>query len=198
MSSRSTQTTSQNVSVGLQTDLPSSRGVALHTKAWSPRPSSATTSTLASARTRQISTSLDKVHGRIERPCCSPKYGSPKLQRRVSSGWSPNGSWCVLEAPQTGAAKVKSHAFDFRLHLQAGWELYLQGPQPVEPTAKNHGWEWGLGLGSLHHHQRQPCPQRSHRRPVQPLQCGGTLRKHRVALEGRWRCKDFAWQITKY
>ncbi|XP_011620117.2 protein SOGA1 isoform X2 [Takifugu rubripes] len=86
MSSRSTQTTSQNVSVGLQTDLPSSRGVALHTKAWSPRPSSATTSTLASARTRQISTSLDKVHGRIERPCCSPKYGSPKLQRRVSSG----------------------------------------------------------------------------------------------------------------
>lgn len=86
MSSRSTQTSSHNVSVGLQTDLPGSRGMALHGKAWSPRPSSTTTSPLASARTRQISTSLDKVHGRIERPCCSPKYGSPKLQRRVSSG----------------------------------------------------------------------------------------------------------------
>lgn len=87
MSTRSTQTSSQYVSIGLQTDsLPGSRGAGLHSKAWSPRPSSTTTSSLASARTRQISTSLDKVHSRIERPCCSPKYGSPKLQRRVSSG----------------------------------------------------------------------------------------------------------------
>ncbi|XP_047433610.1 protein SOGA1 isoform X2 [Mugil cephalus] len=87
VSTRSTQTAAQYVSIGLQTEaLPSSRGAALHSKSWSPRPSSTTTSSLASARTRQISTSLDKVHGRIERPCCSPKYGSPKLQRRVSSG----------------------------------------------------------------------------------------------------------------
>uniref|UniRef100_UPI0037E99624 microtubule cross-linking factor 2 n=1 Tax=Semicossyphus pulcher TaxID=241346 RepID=UPI0037E99624 len=87
MSTRSTQTAAQYASIGLQTDnLPSSRGAGLHSKAWSPRPSSTTTSSLASARTRQISTSLDKVHSRIERPCCSPKYGSPKLQRRVSSG----------------------------------------------------------------------------------------------------------------
>ena len=87
MSTRSTQTASQYVSIGLQTDsLPSSRGTGLHSKAWSPRPSPNSTSSLVSARTRQISTSLDKVHSRIERPCCSPKYGSPKLQRRVSSG----------------------------------------------------------------------------------------------------------------
>ncbi|XP_040922066.1 protein SOGA1 isoform X2 [Toxotes jaculatrix] len=86
MSTRSTQTAAQYVSIGLQTDnLPSSRGTGLQSKAWSPRPSSTTTSSLVSARTRQISTSLDKVHSRIERPCCSPKYGSPKLQRRVSS-----------------------------------------------------------------------------------------------------------------
>lgn len=103
MSSRSTQTASQNVSVGLQTDLSSSRGVALNTKAWSPRPSSTTTSPLASARTRQISTSLDKVHGRIERPCCSPKYGSPKLQRRVSSGES---KWDLGKVPQSGSVKI--------------------------------------------------------------------------------------------
>ncbi|XP_026222692.1 protein SOGA1 isoform X2 [Anabas testudineus] len=87
VSNRSTQTSAQYVSIGLQTDtVPSSRGAALHSKAWSPRPTPTTTSSLASARTRQISTSLDKVHSRIERPCCSPKYGSPKLQRRVSSG----------------------------------------------------------------------------------------------------------------
>ncbi|XP_015253790.1 PREDICTED: protein SOGA1 isoform X1 [Cyprinodon variegatus] len=85
--SKSTQTVAQSISIGLQTEsLASSRGAGLHTKAWSPRPSSTTTSSLASVRTRQISTSLDKVHSRIERPCCSPKYGSPKLQRRGSSG----------------------------------------------------------------------------------------------------------------
>ncbi|XP_061636023.1 protein SOGA1 isoform X1 [Phyllopteryx taeniolatus] len=87
MSTRSTQTAAQCVSIGLQTDtLSSSRGAGLHTKAWSPRPSSTITSPLVSARTRQISTSLDKVHSRVERPCCSPKFGSPKLQRRMSSG----------------------------------------------------------------------------------------------------------------
>ncbi|XP_053704511.1 protein SOGA1 isoform X1 [Synchiropus splendidus] len=87
VSTRATQTATKLVSVGLQTDiLPSGRGPGLHSKAWSPRPTSSTTSPLASARSRQISTSLDKVHSRIERPCCSPKFGSPKLQRRVSSG----------------------------------------------------------------------------------------------------------------
>ncbi|XP_072512639.1 microtubule cross-linking factor 2 isoform X2 [Salminus brasiliensis] len=79
--------TAQFVSVGLQTDGPTSstaRGVGLHGKVWSPRPSSS----LASARTRQISSSLEKVHSRIDRPCCSPKYGSPKLTRRVSTSSS--------------------------------------------------------------------------------------------------------------
>ncbi|XP_030624901.1 protein SOGA1 [Chanos chanos] len=81
-----TQTT-QFVSIGLQTDGPASstsRGAGLHGKAWSPRPSSS----LASARSRQISSSLEKVHSRIERPCCSPKYGSPKLTRRASTSSS--------------------------------------------------------------------------------------------------------------
>ncbi|XP_036447313.1 protein SOGA1 isoform X2 [Colossoma macropomum] len=79
--------TAQFVSVGLQTDGPASstsRGAGLHGKVWSPRPSSS----LASARSRQISSSLEKVHSRIDRPCCSPKYGSPKLTRRVSTSSS--------------------------------------------------------------------------------------------------------------
>ncbi|XP_059911934.1 protein SOGA1-like isoform X1 [Gadus macrocephalus] len=89
MATRSTQTATQCASVGLQTDSVGSAPrvpQGLHSKAWSPRHSPATAvSSLASARTRQISTSLDKVHGRVDRPCCSPKYGSPKLQRRVST-----------------------------------------------------------------------------------------------------------------
>ncbi|TNN48607.1 Protein SOGA1 [Liparis tanakae] len=87
MSTRSTQTAAQSVSIGLQTgNLLGSRGSGFYSKAWSPRASTSATSSLVSARTRQISTSLDKVHSRVDRPCCSPKYGSPKLQRRVSSG----------------------------------------------------------------------------------------------------------------
>ncbi|KAK1801636.1 hypothetical protein P4O66_022276 [Electrophorus voltai] len=76
--------TAQFVSVGLQTDGPAPRGAGLHAKAWSPRPAPS----LVSARSRQISSSLEKVPGRIDRPCCSPKYGSPKLVRRVSASSS--------------------------------------------------------------------------------------------------------------
>lgn len=97
-----TQTT-QTVSVGLQTDLP--RG-SLHSKSWSPRSSS-----LVSVRGKQISTSLDKVHARIERPCCSPKYGSPKLQRRSSSKLDASKDrslWNLHQGKQNGSAWARS------------------------------------------------------------------------------------------
>ncbi|KAJ8257346.1 hypothetical protein GJAV_G00184630 [Gymnothorax javanicus] len=106
MSNVGTQT-AQFVSVGLQTEGP--RGVGLPAKSWAPR-----VSTLASTRTRQLSTSLDKVHGRIERPCCSPKYGSPKLQRRVSASSSKlDGSkdrsvWNLHNRGQSGSAWARS------------------------------------------------------------------------------------------
>ncbi|XP_061113980.1 protein SOGA1 isoform X1 [Conger conger] len=99
--------TPQFVSVGLQTEGP--RGAGLHAKGWAPRVSS-----LTSARTRQISTSLEKVHSRIERPCCSPKYGSPKLQRRVSTSSSKlDGSkgsslWNLHHRGQNGSAWARS------------------------------------------------------------------------------------------
>ncbi|NWH63994.1 SOGA1 protein, partial [Geococcyx californianus] len=98
-----TQTT-QTVSVGLQTDLPRSSG--MHGKSWSPRSSS-----LVSVRSKQISSSLDKVHARIERPCCSPKYGSPKLQRRSSSKLDASKDrslWNLHQSKQNGSAWARS------------------------------------------------------------------------------------------
>ncbi|XP_054247895.1 protein SOGA1 isoform X1 [Indicator indicator] len=98
-----TQTT-QTVSVGLQTDLPRASGV--HSKSWSPRSSS-----LVSVRSKQISSSLDKVHSRIERPCCSPKYGSPKLQRRSSSKLDASKDrslWNLHQSKQNGSAWARS------------------------------------------------------------------------------------------
>ncbi|XP_023689908.2 microtubule cross-linking factor 2 isoform X2 [Paramormyrops kingsleyae] len=99
--------TAQFVSVGLQTEGP--RSSSLHAKGLPPRVSS-----LASTRSRQISSSLEKVHSRIERPCCSPKYGSPKLQRRVSASSSKlDGSkdrslWNLHHRGQNGSAWARS------------------------------------------------------------------------------------------
>ncbi|XP_071967949.1 microtubule cross-linking factor 2 isoform X3 [Engystomops pustulosus] len=95
--------TIQRVSVGLQTDLPRT---SLHAKSWSPRSSS-----LLSTRTKHISTSLDKVHSRIERPCCSPKFGSPKLQRRSSSKLDASKDrslWNLHQNKQNGSAWARS------------------------------------------------------------------------------------------
>ncbi|XP_044155954.1 protein SOGA1 isoform X2 [Bufo gargarizans] len=91
------------VSVGLQTDL---HRTSLHAKSWSPRSSS-----LLSARTKHISTSLDKVHSRIDRPCCSPKFGSPKLQRRSSSKLDASKDrslWNLNQTKQNGSAWARS------------------------------------------------------------------------------------------
>ncbi|XP_063104456.1 microtubule cross-linking factor 2 isoform X2 [Cavia porcellus] len=95
--------TIQTVSVGLQTDPPRS---SLHGKSWSPRSSS-----LVSVRSKQISSSLDKVHSRIERPCCSPKYGSPKLQRRSVSkldSTKDRSLWNLHQGKQNGSAWARS------------------------------------------------------------------------------------------
>lgn len=106
MTSTGTQT-ARLVSVGMQTD---SSGIGsrsgLHGKSWSPRPTSA--SSLASARSRQISSSLEKVAGRIERPCCSPKYGSPKLQRRVSASSSRLDAVSTSSAGSSAASRDRS------------------------------------------------------------------------------------------
>uniref|UniRef100_A0A8C6JIU6 SOGA1 protein n=1 Tax=Melopsittacus undulatus TaxID=13146 RepID=A0A8C6JIU6_MELUD len=96
--------TIQTVSIGLQTDLP--RSSSMHSKSWSPRSSS-----LVSVRSKQISSSLDKVHSRIERPCCSPKYGSPKLQRRSSSKLDASKDrslWNLHQSKQNGSAWARS------------------------------------------------------------------------------------------
>ncbi|XP_053102022.1 protein SOGA1 isoform X2 [Hemicordylus capensis] len=103
VASVSTQTI-QTANVGLQTDMP--RGSIHSSKSWSPRSSS-----LMSVRSKQISSSLDKVHSRIERPCCSPKYGSPKLQRRSSSkldNSKDRSLWNLHQSKQNGSAWARS------------------------------------------------------------------------------------------
>ncbi|XP_074545451.1 microtubule cross-linking factor 1 isoform X3 [Halichoeres trimaculatus] len=78
---RGTQTT-QTISVGLQTDLLRNLTSSPH-RCLTPKGGSTPISS-PSRSTRKIQYS-PVVQSKFERPCCSPKYGSPKLQRKLST-----------------------------------------------------------------------------------------------------------------
>ncbi|XP_018409052.1 PREDICTED: microtubule cross-linking factor 1 isoform X2 [Nanorana parkeri] len=82
LKSTGTQTT-QTISVGLQTEaLRSVTSSPL--KCLTPKGvSTPVSSPSRSLRNRQISPAIEKVQAKFERNCCSPKYGSPKLQKKT-------------------------------------------------------------------------------------------------------------------
>lgn len=78
---RGTQTT-QTISVGLQTDLLKNLTSSPH-RCLTPKGGGTPVSS-PSRNTRKVQYS-PVVQSKFERPCCSPKYGSPKLQRKLST-----------------------------------------------------------------------------------------------------------------
>ncbi|XP_036822439.1 microtubule cross-linking factor 1-like isoform X1 [Oncorhynchus mykiss] len=78
---RGTQTT-QTISVGLQTDILRTLTSSPH-RCLTPKGGSTPISS-PSRNIRKIQYS-PVVQSKFERPCCSPKYGSPKLQRKLST-----------------------------------------------------------------------------------------------------------------
>ncbi|XP_035126476.2 microtubule cross-linking factor 1 isoform X16 [Callithrix jacchus] len=76
--------TVQTISVGLQTE--ALRGVTSSPhKCLTPKAGGGATpvsSPSRSLRSRQVAPAIEKVQAKFERTCCSPKYGSPKLQRK--------------------------------------------------------------------------------------------------------------------
>ncbi|XP_051808914.1 microtubule cross-linking factor 1 isoform X2 [Acanthochromis polyacanthus] len=78
---RGTQTT-QTISVGLQTDLLRNLTSSPH-RCLTPKGGSTPISS-PSRSMRKVQYS-PVVQSKFERPCCSPKYGSPKLQRKLST-----------------------------------------------------------------------------------------------------------------
>lgn len=119
----------QMVSVGLQTDRTQGPAAARGS------PSRLLSSSLVSARSHHISTSLDGVAGRIERP--RPSTSSPKLYRRHSAtGVSP--------LPSTTSLSSSSSASTSR--DRALWNLSHQSPSGLTLTrqtragaGQNHG-----------------------------------------------------------
>ncbi|KAM3928789.1 microtubule cross-linking factor 1 isoform 2-T2 [Leptodactylus fuscus] len=81
LKSTGTQTT-QTISVGLQTEALRSITSSPH-KCLTPKGGSTPISSPSrSLRNRQVSPAIEKVQAKFERSCCSPKYGSPKLQKK--------------------------------------------------------------------------------------------------------------------
>ncbi|XP_059749574.1 microtubule cross-linking factor 1 isoform X2 [Balaenoptera ricei] len=105
--SRTTGTqTIQTISIGLQTEaLRGSTVTSSPHKCLTPKAGGGTTpvsSPSRGLRNRQVAPAIEKVQAKFERTCCSPKYGSPKLQRkplprvdqpssRTSPGLAPKG-----------------------------------------------------------------------------------------------------------
>ncbi|KAM4841344.1 microtubule cross-linking factor 1 isoform 1-T1 [Thomomys bottae] len=81
--------TLQTISVGLQTEALRGSGVTSSPhKCLTPKAGGSTTpvsSPSRSLRNRQVAPAIEKVQAKFERTCCSPKYGSPKLQRKSLS-----------------------------------------------------------------------------------------------------------------
>uniref|UniRef100_A0ABI7W9Q4 Microtubule crosslinking factor 1 n=1 Tax=Felis catus TaxID=9685 RepID=A0ABI7W9Q4_FELCA len=85
--SRTTGTqTVQTINIGLQTE--ALRGSAITSsphKCLTPKAGGGATpasSPSRGLRSRQVAPAIEKVQAKFERTCCSPKYGSPKLQRK--------------------------------------------------------------------------------------------------------------------
>ncbi|XP_036274020.1 microtubule cross-linking factor 1 isoform X3 [Pipistrellus kuhlii] len=78
--------TVQTTSVGLQTEaLRSSAVTSSPHKCLTPKAGGGATpasSPSRGLRSRQVAPAIEKVQAKFERTCCSPKYGSPKLQRK--------------------------------------------------------------------------------------------------------------------
>ncbi|XP_062986642.1 LOW QUALITY PROTEIN: microtubule cross-linking factor 1 [Elgaria multicarinata webbii] len=96
-----TQTT-QTISVGLQTETLRSITSSPH-KCLTPKGvSTPVSSPSRSLRSRQMAPAIEKVQAKFERTCCSPKYGSPKLQKKAFSKTEQPNNRTLPSTPQKG------------------------------------------------------------------------------------------------
>ncbi|XP_019653473.2 microtubule cross-linking factor 1 isoform X10 [Ailuropoda melanoleuca] len=104
--SRTTGTqTVQTINIGLQTE--ALRGSAITSsphKCLTPKAGGGATpasSPSRGLRSRQVAPAIEKVQAKFERTCCSPKYGSPKLQRKpLPKAEQPNSRTSLGLAPK--------------------------------------------------------------------------------------------------
>ncbi|XP_039111163.1 microtubule cross-linking factor 1 isoform X3 [Hyaena hyaena] len=97
--------TVQTINIGLQTEaLRSSAITSSPHKCLTPKAGGGATpasSPSRGLRSRQVAPAIEKVQAKFERTCCSPKYGSPKLQRKpLPKAEQPNSRTSLGLAPK--------------------------------------------------------------------------------------------------
>ncbi|XP_063779557.1 microtubule cross-linking factor 1 isoform X2 [Pseudophryne corroboree] len=101
LKSTGTQTT-QTISVGLQTEALRSITSSPH-KCLTPKGGTTPISSPSrSLRNRQVAPAIEKVQAKFERSCCSPKYGSPKLQKKILPKADQSNNRSASGTPQKG------------------------------------------------------------------------------------------------
>nr|XP_060631033.1 microtubule cross-linking factor 1 isoform X2 [Anolis sagrei ordinatus] len=96
-----TQTT-QTINVGLQTETLRSITSSPHRCLTPKGGATPVSSPSRSLRSRQMAPAIEKVQAKFERTCCSPKYGSPKLQKKTLSKTDQPNNRTSPSTPQKG------------------------------------------------------------------------------------------------
>ncbi|XP_006868763.1 PREDICTED: protein SOGA2-like [Chrysochloris asiatica] len=107
--SRTTGTqTTQTLSVGLQTEALRGGVTSSPHRCLTPKAGGGTTPVSSPSRTlrsRQVAPAIEKVQAKFERTCCSPKYGSPKLQRKPLPKTDQPNNRTSAGTPQKGCSE---------------------------------------------------------------------------------------------
>uniref|UniRef100_A0A803WA30 Microtubule crosslinking factor 1 n=1 Tax=Ficedula albicollis TaxID=59894 RepID=A0A803WA30_FICAL len=170
-----TQTT-QTISVGLQTETLRSITSSPH-KCLTPKGGSTPVSSPSrSLRSRQVTPVIEKVQAKFERTCCSPKYGSPKLQRKALPKSDQPNSRALPGTPQKGFS-------------ESAWARSTTTRESPVHTTINDGLSSLFNIidhSPIFHETFQKCPRSGSRsRSAEPRAELGTLQEPCTNARGR-------------
>ncbi|XP_041255375.1 microtubule cross-linking factor 1 isoform X9 [Onychostruthus taczanowskii] len=175
MRTTGTQTT-QTISVGLQTETLRSITSSPH-KCLTPKGGSTPVSSPSrSLRSRQVTPVIEKVQAKFERTCCSPKYGSPKLQRKALPKPDQPNNRALPGTPQKGFS-------------ESAWARSTTTRESPVHTTINDGLSSLFNIidhSPIFHETFQKCPRSGSRsRSAEPRPELGTLQEPCTNARGR-------------
>ncbi|XP_062426130.1 microtubule cross-linking factor 1 isoform X3 [Rhea pennata] len=175
MRTTGTQTT-QTISVGLQTETLRSITSSPH-KCLTPKGGSTPVSSPSrSLRSRQVTPVIEKVQAKFERTCCSPKYGSPKLQRKILPKSDQPNNRTLPGTPQKGFS-------------ESAWARSTTTRESPVHTTINDGLSSLFNIidhSPIFHETFQKCPKSSSRsRSAEPRSELGPVQEPCANARGR-------------
>ncbi|KAF2985262.1 hypothetical protein EK904_007577 [Melospiza melodia maxima] len=129
-----------------------------------------------SLRSRQVTPVIEKVQAKFERTCCSPKYGSPKLQRKALPKSDQPNNRTLPGTPQKGFS-------------ESAWARSTTTRESPVHTTINDGLSSLFNIidhSPIFHETFQKCPRSGSRsRSAEPRPELGTLQEPCTNARGR-------------